>query len=141
MFKITTKTAGGVVSYRIAATLEANYAAAIGDVVMAGPGDYQCTLCDGTLPALGDVVMPNVRRGSGSLAGTYPQPNVPGDVTIGLKGHAIQTKKAGATITVGTQVNIGANGKIFPSGTSTTQSYGIALNGGILNTAIDVVVN
>lgn len=126
---MTTKVAGGVISSRLAITLECTYAAAIGDVVMGGPGDYQCQQYDGTKPILGDVVTPNVRRGSGALAGTYPQPNVPGDVSVGVRAHAVQTKTSGAAITVGSLVNIGADQKVYPSGTATTQPYGTALMG------------
>lgn len=141
---MTTKIAGGVVGYRIALTLEANYAAAIGDCVMGGPGDFQCIKCDGTLPVLGDVIMPNVKRGTGSLAGTYPQPNNPGDVSVGARGHAVMTKKSAAAITVGTLVNIGVlsgGGTLYPGGTGSTEPYGIALNGAVgAGTAIDVLV-
>ena len=138
---MTTKVTGGVVSYRIAATLEANYAAAIGDVVMIGPGDFQCVLCDGTKPAIGDVVMPNVRRGIGTLAGTYPQPNVPGDVTVGLRGHGIQTHlvDTGQTVVVGTAVSIKGN-KLAPGGTAGYTPYGVAINGGAAGAAVDVIV-
>lgn len=138
---MTTKVTGGVISYRIAATMEANYAAAIGDVVMIGPADFQCVLCDGSKPAIGDVVMPNVRRGVGSLAGTYPQPNVPGDVTIGLRGHAIQTKMvaAGQTVVVGTAVGVAAN-KIAPAATGGYTAYGVAMNGGAAGALVDVIV-
>lgn len=137
---MTTKITGGVISSRIAATLEANYAAALGDVVMGGPGDFQVVLCDGSKPPLGVVVMPNVKRGSGALAGTYPQANTPGDVSVGLRGHSIQTfvVDAAQTVVVGTTVGI-KNNKLAPGGTAGYANYGIALNGGTAGTSIDVV--
>jgi len=137
--RITTKIAGGVVGYRIALTLEANYAAAIGDCVMGGPGDFQCVAADGSLPILGDVIMPNVKRGTGALAGTYPQANVPGDVSIGVRGHAVQTKKTGAAVTVGAAVGINAAGLAEPvraarsaASTGTTSGSATVTDPGIL---------
>lgn len=138
---MTTKITGGVVSARIAVTLEANYAAAIGDYVMGGPGDFQVVLCDGSKQPLGRVIMPNVRRGTGALAGTYPQPNVPGDVSIGLRGHSIDTLvvDTGQTVVVGGQVGI-KNNKIAAAGTSGYITCGIALNGGTAGVNVDVVL-
>jgi hypothetical protein len=137
---MTTKLAGGVIGYRIALTLEANYASAMGDVVMGGPGDFQCVLCDGSLPALGNVIMTNVKRGTGALAGTYPQPNTPGDVSVGARGHAVQTFTSGAAITVGTTVGVKTDKKLYPPGAGVA-NIGIALNGAAgTGTAIDVLV-
>jgi hypothetical protein len=138
---MTTKVAGGVMGYRLALTLEANYNAAMNDCVMGGPGDFQVSLCDGSKPILGQVIMPNVKRGSGALAGTYPQPSTPGDVSIGTRGHAVQTFTSAAAITVGAAVNVNATGGLVPSGTANSQPIGIALNGAAgSGTKIDVLV-
>lgn len=137
---MTTKIAGGVIGYRLALTLEANYAAAMNDCVMGGPGDFQCVLCDTTLPVLGQVIMPNVRRGTGALAGTYPQPSVPGDVSVGARGHAVQTFTSGATCVVGTLVGVKADKKLWPAGAGVA-TIGIALNGAVgVGGAVDVLI-
>jgi hypothetical protein len=122
--------------------MQCQYAAALGDTVMGGPTDYQCQQWNGTLPAVGTVVMPNVRRGTGALAGTYPQPNVPGDVTVDAFGHSVHQFVSGATaFTAGAAVALNAAMQVVPwTGAANTQKLGIALNGSSASgTTVDVL--
>ena len=86
---MTTMVAGLVIGARVGITLQADYGASLNDPVCGGSADWQCQFSTGTLPIIGHVKMPNVKRGTGSLAGTYPQPNTPGDVTVDLRGHYV----------------------------------------------------
>lgn len=140
---MTTTITGGIISERVGLTLLCQYAAALGDPVMGGPTDYQCQAFNGTLPVLGVVTMPNVKRGTGTLAGTYPQANVPGDVTVGLRGHSVHQFVASATaFTAGQLVGLNAAGQVIPFvNAANTQSLGVALNGSsVQGTLVDVAI-
>lgn len=140
---MTTTISGGVISGRIALTMQCQYAAALGDAVSGGPSDYQCQQFNGTLPIVGTVTMPNVRRGTGALAGTYPQPNVPGDVTVDAKGHSVHQYVSGATaFAAGAAVGLNATMQVVPyTGAANTQPLGVALNGSSASgTTVDVLV-
>lgn len=138
---MTTTITGGVINGRIGLTMSCQTAANLGDPVMGGPTDYQCTAVDGTKPIIGVVTMPNVRRGTGALAGTYPQPNVPGDVTVDLFAHAVHQFTSNATnFTAGQYVAVDATGKVgLDTAAANTQRVGIALNGSsAAGTVVDV---
>lgn len=140
---MTTTITGGVIQGRFALTMSCQYAAAIGDAVSAGPTDYECQQWNGTLPLLGTVIMPNVRRGTGALAGTYPQPNVPGDVTVDAAGLSVhQFVSGGTAFTAGQAVGLNATMQVIPyTGAANTQKLGIALNGSSASgTTVDVLV-
>lgn len=141
---MTTTIPGGTITGRIGLTMQAQYAAALGDPVSAGPTDYECQLANGTLPIIGVITMMNVKRGTGTLAGTYPQPNVPGDVTVDARCHFVRQFTSGATAIVpGTVVGLNATNQLIPfTGAANTQSLGIALNSSsAAGTPVDVAVN
>lgn len=125
---MTTVIAGGRISTRIALTLQAQSALAIGTPVKL-VGDYLCDVGDATHPFIGIVDVPNVARGTGSLAGTYPQPQVPGDVTIETIGHGVATVPAGTGGMVsGDAVKISSSGTyIIGAGPSDASFCGYAL--------------
>jgi hypothetical protein len=142
---MTTKIAGGAISYRIALTLEAQAALSIGDAVHI-TGNYECAKADGTKPIIGDVQKPNLGRGStlgvGGNAGYYPVAQVPGDVSVGARGWAVTTRKSSAAIAAGVSCALLANGKVVIDGTANSAHYGVTLMAaGGADVDIDILVN
>lgn len=127
---------------RIGLTLEANYAAAVGDPVMVGPGDFQCVKADGSKPIVGHVTKRNVGRGTlaGGNAGMYPVSVVPGDVTVDAYGHGVKDFPSTGAFAVGIAVGIGSDSKLAAVGAGVTK-IGIALQASTgANQQIDVLL-
>lgn len=120
---MTTKTAGGRISARIALTLEATAALNIGDAVHV-VGDYQCNLADGTKPIVGFVSVQNRQRDV--VTGNYPVNLVPGDVTVEAIGHMVITRKSGGAFAAGAAVGINATGALVAAGGG-VRTVGVAL--------------
>jgi hypothetical protein len=139
---MTTKASGGTIPAVIGLTLEANYAAAVGDPVMGGPGDFQVVKADGSKPVIGYVSKRNVGRGTfaGGNAGAYPVAVVPGDVTVESRGFARKDFTVAVVFAVGADVGINAAGQLAPTGAGVAH-IGIALQAGVVGQQCDVLIN
>lgn len=121
---MTTKSAGAKITGLLALTFEASVALNVRDFVHV-TGDYTVAKADGTKPVVGHVSVANKGRGSD---GAYPVSQVPGDVTVEARGLYVHTGIAGAAITAGVGVGIGAANTIVPTGAGVAE-IGIALTG------------
>lgn len=136
---MTTKLAGGLISARIALTMEAGSALTFNDPVKI-TGTYLCDKCDATHKAIGRVVVPNVVRGSGSTVGQFPVAQVPGDVSVEVSGHAVTPVVAGAGgVTAGDPIKISATGT-YVTGLITDVSFvGFSLVTAIATATFDLL--
>jgi hypothetical protein len=138
---MTTKLSGELISCRVGLTLEANYAAQVGDLVQGGPGDFQVVKADGTKPVIGWVSKRNVGRGTlaGGNAGSYPVAVIPGDVTVEAFGHGRRDFLVAVAFGVGAAVGANAAGNLAPVGAGVVQ-IGIALQAGVVGQRADVLI-
>lgn len=138
---MTTTTSGGKMSARLALTMIAGSALTIGMPVKI-TGDYACDKGDATHPIIGYVAVPNVTRGSGTAAGTYPVSQVPGDVAVETIGVAVLVATAGATaITTPTAIKVAADGTYVPgAGPSDASFIGYALTSCLAAGTFDLLV-
>jgi len=136
---MTTTIAGGRIAGRIAITCSATVALNIGDPVRL-TADYTVAKCDGTGPCIGIVTVPNVARGTGALAGTFPQSQIPGDVTVEVRGDMVQTLTAGGTINANQWVSSNASGLYVAGAVGDTARVGLALTSAVAGGSIDVLV-
>jgi hypothetical protein len=122
---MTTKTAGGRISSRIALTLEAASALDVGDPVSI-TGPYECDLADSGDTFAGIVSVANRKRGAD---GAYPSDEVPGEVTVESPFSAVATVVAGTGgLTAGGKVHLAADGTyVAAGGTAVGAAIGIAL--------------
>jgi hypothetical protein len=104
---MTTKTAGGRISSRIALTLEAQSALDVGaPVSITGP--YECDTADSGDTFVGIVSVANVKRGAN---GAYPTDDVPGEVTVESIFSFVGTVVAGTGgVTAGDRIFLSAAG-------------------------------
>lgn len=126
---MTNKNAGGRVTGLLALTCEAAVSLKVGDHVhLTGP--YTVGLADGSKPVLGRVSVSNKRRVLGTATtGSDIEYGVPGqEVTVEVPGFAVHTHPAGAAITAGTDVGIGAAGALLTVGAGVSK-IGHALTG------------
>ncbi len=123
---MTTKKAGGVIRPYFALTLEATYAAAVGDPVMI-TGDYECDKADGSKEVIGKISA--ITKKVPAAGGNREVAN-PGDVTVEAFGYGVLTftTKTNQAITAGDKVAVDSNGELVPAG-SGTATVGIALHG------------
>lgn len=137
---MTTKLAGGKITGLLALTLEAQYAASIGDPVMV-TGPYEVGLANGTKPLLGHVSVANKKR----LGADYPVANTPGDVTVEALGFYVNKCTSGQAITAGAAVRVTAGGLLVPvgtglgAGTNETQTLTRTSTGGTFKITFDGV--
>lgn len=134
---MTTTTAGGKISGRIALTCIGPAALLEGDPVHL-TDDYTVALADGTKPVLGHVTVRNVKR----VAGAFPVDNPGGDVTVEARGLYVDTWIANGALTAGVLVGHGAapnQRKISPAGAGVS-TVGIALMTVADGEAVDVLV-
>jgi hypothetical protein len=139
---MTTTNSGGKITGLLALTCTTDQALNIGDFVSV-VGDYQVALATGAKPVLGHVSVKNVRRdlGTQTHGSTFPVADTPGgQVTVEARGLYVKEHAAGAAITAGAAVGIGAAGALLPVGAGVTP-LGIALNGAAAaGVFIDVLV-
>lgn len=109
---MTTKTPGHKITGLLALSLEAQYAAEVGDAVMISD-DYECVRADGTKPVIGRVSVPNKKRTS-SISGTsVGNADNPGDVTVEARGFYVDTTtQTGSPFDAGVSVGFGADNKL-----------------------------
>jgi hypothetical protein len=138
---MTTTIAGGKISARIALTGQAQSALTFNDPVKI-VGDYLFDKCDATHACIGYVTVPNVARGTGSLAGTYPQAQTPGDVSVDARAHAVAVVVAGTGgISAGGAVKIDSGGNyVSGSGPSDASFVGWALTTATAGNSFDLLV-
>jgi hypothetical protein len=132
---MTTTRSGGKITGLLALTMEAHFAAAVGDPVMV-TGDYEVSKADGSKPTLGHVSVANVKR----LGRDYPVANNPGDCTVEARGFYVRTITVGAVaITAGAAVGIGGLSTLVAAGGG-VDTIGVALMAGDPGDDIDVLV-
>lgn len=138
---MTTTIAGGRISARFALTGQAQSALAIGAPVKI-VGDYLFDLADATHAVIGVVDVPNVARGTGSLAGTYPQSQVPGDVSVEVRAHGVMVQIAGTGGMVsGDAVKVSSSGTyVIGAGPSDASFVGYALTTAAAGAAFDLLM-
>lgn len=138
---MTTVIAGGRISTRLALTMQAQSALAIGAPVKI-VGDYLCDLADDTHTVIGIVDVPNVARGTGALAGTYPQPQIPGDVTLEIFGAGVAVCVAGAGgVASGDAVKVSSTGTfVIGAGPSDDSFVGWALTTAAVGANFDLLL-
>lgn len=106
---MTTKLAGGKITGLLALTMEADYAAEVGDIVEVN-GNFTVGLSAGVNPVLGRVSVANKKR----VGSTFPSANVPGDVTVEALGLYVDKVQAGVGgITAGAFVKPDGTGRKF----------------------------
>lgn len=133
---MTTKTAGGIITGRLALTLEAQEALEVGDpVIITGP--YECEKANGGNAFAGIVTDANKKR----VGGTYPNPEVPGDVTVEAPGKFVYTVPAEVAIDPGERVHLSATGGFVPAGDAAAvgAAVGLALTGAAIGADLDVL--
>lgn len=137
---MTTATAGGKISARIAITGQAQSALTFNDPVRI-VGDYQFDKGNAATACIGYVITPNVARGTGSLAGTYPQPLVPGDCTVEVIGHAVNTVLAGTGgVAAGNAVSVSAGGTYVVGAITDVSFVGFALTTAAAGASFDLIL-
>jgi hypothetical protein len=138
---MTNKNAGGRITGLLALTCEAAVSLRVGDHVhLTGP--YTVGLADGTKPPLGRVSVSNKRRvlGTETTGSDIEYGVAGGEVTVEVPGFAVHTHPAGAAITAGQAVGIGAAGALLPVGAGVTK-IGLALtSAGGAGVAIDYLL-
>jgi len=104
---MTTKTAGGRISARVALTLEAQVAIDVGQPVSI-TGPYECGIAASGDTFAGVVSVANVKRGA---SGAYPTDDAPGEVTVESPFSAVVTVVAGTGgVTAGDPIFVNASG-------------------------------
>lgn len=124
---MTTFTSGGKISAHVALTMQAGSALTFGDPIKI-TGDYLCDKADSSHAAIGYVITPNVARGTGSLAGTYPQSQVPGDVAVEVRGFGVGVVVAGSGgVTAGDAIKVVAGAYVTGTNAQDVSFVGWAL--------------
>lgn len=118
---MTTKTAGGRINSRMGLTFEATVALEIGDKVEVS-NDYTVIKATGTKPVIGRVTVANKTR----VAGAFPVNQVPGDVTVDVRGSMVSKETAFGALTAGTEVGFDADGRVKAAGAGVA-TVGVAL--------------
>ncbi len=108
---MTTKNFGGKITGLLALTLEAQFAAEIGDWVELSD-DYEVVKATGTKPILGKVSVANKKRISSTMGSSVGNPSVPGDVTVEAPGFFVSLETADETIAPGDQIAVIAGSKM-----------------------------
>lgn len=138
---MTTTIAGGKISGRFSLTGQAQSALIFNDPVKI-VGDYLFDKADSTHPVIGYVTVPNVARGTGALAGTYPQTQVPGDVSVDVRAHAVVCPVAGSGgVASGNAIKIdGSGGYVVGAGPSDASFVGYALTTAVAGAVFDLLL-
>lgn len=136
---MTTKTAGGRISARIALTLEAQAALNVGDPVSIS-GPYECVKAVTGDKFAGVVSVANRKRGA---SGAYPTNEVPGEVTVESPFSAVVTVVAGTGgVTAGDPIFLDAAGAYGNAAglTEVGAAIGIALTTAIATAKFDLAL-
>lgn len=135
---MTTKAAGGRITGLLALTFEAQEALQVGDAVQLS-GDYEVEKADGTKFIVGHVSVANVKRDR--VTSQYPVSNVPGDVTVEVRGFEVRRGNTGEAITAGSPVGEDAAGDLVEVLIGDINYIGTALMGSAgADESIDVLV-
>lgn len=133
---MTDKNYGGVISSRIALTMEAQSALDIGDPVSV-VGPYECDAADSGATFVGVVTKSNKRR----AGNVHNEDVVPGDVTVECPGSMVLTVVAEVDIDAGEVVHLSATAGFVPAGDATAvgQRVGLALTSATATNKLDVL--
>lgn len=108
---MATKTAGGQTTHAksLGLTFEAQVAMEVGDGVRI-TGPYECNKPDGVAAIIGVVKVANKKHSGG----VFPSAQVPGDVTVEVRGYTVETLKSAVAITAGAEVGYNAANELRP---------------------------
>lgn len=122
---MTTKRSGGKITGLLALGFEAQVALDVGDPVQI-TGDYEVGLATGSKPCVGFCSVSNKKRVSNVMGTSVGNPNVPGDVTVEVRGLYVQTVLAGGAFAAGVDVGVGAGNTVVAAGAGVA-TIGISL--------------